>query len=181
MSTDALTAIADAASQQLTRLTEQLYAGQINLVQWSLGTAGTLKDAHLASAALGAGSDSLSLMQLGRTGGTLADEYKHLFDFARGIASGDVSEAQALARIQQYAKASGQDYWREYAQGLEKQAAWAGLPVLTNSPGDGQTECHGHCNCTLRTDDDGIHWDLNAGENCDGCQALAAGGPYRPR
>jgi len=181
MSTDLLDAMAQATTDALTRLTERLYSGQINLVQWSLGVAGELKDAHIANALIGAGSDSLNLPQLVRAGGTLADEYKHLFDFAQGIADGSVSEAQALSRVAQYGKATQQDYWREYAQAQEKLEAWAGLPVLTNSPGDGGTQCHGNCHCTLDSRDDGIHWVIQAGENCEDCLSLAAGGPYRPR
>ena len=181
MSTDTLTAIADATVDALTRLTERLYSGQINLVQWSLGVAGELKDAHIANALIGAGADSMNLGQLARTGGTLADEYRHLFEFAKGIADGSVSEAQALARVAQYGKATQQDYWREYAQAQEKLDAWAGLPVLTQSPGDGGTQCRGNCNCTLGSQEDGIHWKLNPGETCEDCMSLAAGGPYRPR
>jgi len=181
MSTDALTAITEATRAELTKLTERLYSGQINLVQWSLGVAGELKDAHVASALVGAGTDSLSLAQLGRVGVTLADEYRHLFDFAVGIASGDVSEAQALARIGQYGKASQQEFWREYAKAQEKLDAWAALPVLHNYPKDGQTVCRGNCNCQIRPAEDGLWWDLYPGETCEDCEALAADGPYRPR
>jgi hypothetical protein len=181
MSTDILAAITEAARAELKRMTESLYSGQINLVQWSLGVASELKDAHVASALIGTGGDSLSLQQLARVGGTLADEYRHLFDFAIGIARGDVSEAQALARISQYGKASQQEYWREYAKVQEKLDAWAALPVLSQSPGDGSTQCRGNCNCTLSSREDGIHWEINPGENCEDCLALAAGGPYRPR
>jgi hypothetical protein len=181
MSTNILTSIAQAASEQLTALTTKLYSGQINLVQWGIGAAGILKDAHIANAVYGAGTDTLNIGQLGRVGLNLADELRHLFDFARGIASGDVTEAQALARSAQYGKASQQAYWREYAQAQAKLDAWANLPVLTQAPGDGSTRCHGNCNCTLRNDDDGIHWEIHPGENCEDCLGLAAGGPYRPR
>jgi hypothetical protein len=181
MSVEPLATIANATNEVLKALTERLYSGQINLVQWSLGVAGELKDAHVASALVGTGSNSLNLQQLARVGGTLADEYRHLFDFAVGIARGDVSEAQALARISQYGKASQQEYWREYAKAQEKVDAWAALPILSQSPGDGKTRCRGNCNCTLSSKEDGIHWEINPGESCEDCEALAAGGPYRPR
>jgi hypothetical protein len=173
--------LVDAAGDELASLTRALYAGRLNLSQWSTSIAATLKDAHLANSLVAVGgADNLGPANYGRAGGTLADEYRHLYDFAQAIADGDVSEAQALARAQQYARASQQAYWREYAQ-REMRPEWSGLPVLKNAPRDGRTQCHGNCNCQLRTDEDGIHWELFPGESCPDCQALAAGGPYRPR
>lgn len=179
MSDDVLAAMVQTANEELAELTRRLFAGQINITQWAIGTAGTLKDAHLANALQGAGSDVLNLGQLGRVGINLADEMKHLFDFAVGIVRGDVSEAQAMARIEQYGKASEQAYNREWLV-QNRRPEWDDLPRLNQVPRDGKTECHGHCNCTLRKAADGIHWDVNPGENCNGCLSLAAGGPYQP-
>lgn len=171
----------DAAGDELARLTRSLYAGRINITQWSTSVASVLKDAHLSNSMVAVGgSDLLGPANFGRAGGTLADEYRHLYEFAQGIAGGDVSETQALARVNQYAKASQQAYWREYVR-RDVRPEWAGLPELTQYPRDGSQQCHGNCNCQLRTDTDGIHWDLYPGETCPDCQTLAAGGPYRPR
>jgi hypothetical protein len=175
-------ALTDAATQEMQRLTEALYGGRIEISQWSMGVADTLKDLHLSNAMVAVGgSDNLGFTEYGRIGGTLSDEYRHLYDFAQGIANGEVSEAQALARISQYGQASQQSFWKEYILAQEKLEEWADLPVLSQSPGDGSTQCHGNCNCTLDAQDDGIHWELNPGENCDDCLSLAAGGPYRAR
>lgn len=180
MSTDTLTAITNAAAEALQSLTTRLYAGDINIVQWSLGVAGALKDAHVASGLLGAGSDTLGLGQLARVGVNYGDELVHLLGFATDIVQGNVSEAQALARIKQYGGAAQQEYWREKVAATEKQAAWAALPVLRQVPRDGGTQCRGNCNCAISEQEDGLHWELNPGESCEDCLGLAAGGPYRP-
>lgn len=173
--------LVEAANQEMLRLTQLLYTGRLDLDGWSLGVAHTLKDAHLSNAMAAVGSaGEMGPVNYGRVGGALADEYRHLYEFAQGIVNGQVSEAQALARVQQYGKAGQQAFWREYAQ-REMRPEWRNLPVLNNVPRDGKTVCHGNCNCQLRTEADGIHWDLYPGESCDDCRALAAGGPYRPR
>ena len=173
--------LVDAAGDELASLTRALYGGRLNLSQWSMSVASVLKDAHLSNSIVAVGgADNLGPVNYGRSGGTLADEYRHLYDFAQAISDGDVSEAQALARIQQYSRASQQAYWREYVQ-REMRPEWNDLPVLKNTPRDGRTQCHGNCNCQLRADADGIHWELFPGESCDDCLLLATGGPYRPR
>lgn len=165
------------AQAELQALTQRLYSGEIGLEQWEAAAATVIKDAHLANSAAAVGADSMSSVEYGRVGGNLADEYNFLADFADAINSGDISEAQALARINQYGQAAQQSYWSEYGRQAE---TLAGLPSLNQVPGDGGTRCHGNCNCELSNEDDGIHWNLNPGENCDDCVALAAGGPYRP-
>lgn len=177
---DAIKALAQAASDELTGLTRDLYAGQISLPQWMISTASTLKDAHIANGIAGAGgAGNVGLGGYARMGTNLLDEFRYLFNFGVDIAKGDVSEAQALARIQQYGNATEQAYWREFGDKADR-AGWAGLPVLDQVPRDGDTVCRGNCACSLREDDDGLHWELSAVENCPDCEALAAGSPYRP-
>lgn len=151
-------------------LTRQLYSGQLSMEQWQLAVAGELKDAHLAQSmyAVG-GKHNMTQANFGRVGGTLADEYRYLSQFADDIAAGRISEAQALARIRQYGKATQQSYWREYAQSRRgKKVNWTVHPGescsdclemeannphdverLTKYPGSGHTQCRGNCNCTL--------------------------------
>jgi hypothetical protein len=168
---DAVTRHIETASQELAALTRQLYAGQINVAQWQAAGASVLKDAHLSASAAARGISGMGSVEFGRVGGTLADEYRFLNGFAVDIANGSVSEAQALARINQYASASKQAYWREYTQMTARnEVVWwelnpgescgdcmslaAGSPYkpsdLTKFPGSGQTACRGNCNCTLR-------------------------------
>lgn len=168
---DTVTRHIEAASQELAALTRQLYAERITLAQWQAASASVLKDAHLASSAAARGIDGMGSVEFGRVGGTLADEYRFLNGFAVDIANGSVSEAQALARINQYANNTQQAYWREYKLMVARnEVVWwelhagescngckslaAGSPYksgdLKTVPGAGSTECRGGCNCTLR-------------------------------
>lgn len=153
----------------LDRVTRQLYSGSITLEQWQTAVAYELKDAHLAQAlyAIG-GKNNATQANYGRVGGTLADEYRYLANFANDIAAGRVSEAQALARIHQYGNATQQSYWKEYKL-LSELIYWrlgntekhcgicpslaSGSPYKPNElnqvPGDGNTPCRGHCDCSL--------------------------------
>jgi hypothetical protein len=113
------------------------------------------------------GKNNATPANYGRVGGTLADEYRYLNGFAIDIANGGVSEAQALARIQQYGNATQQSYWREYKL-LSEVIYWNLNPAehcadcldlagrspyqpqdLSQVPGDGNTTCRGNCKCTL--------------------------------
>ena len=153
----------------LDNLTSQLYRGQITLGQWQIAVASELKDAHLAQSMFAVGGkQNMSAVEFGRVGGTLADEYRHLSQFADDIAAGRVSAAQAQARIQQYGKAAQQSFWREYSLTRPGLINWvlhpadhcpdcvdlaAGSPytaaTLPTHPGAGETVCRGNCNCTL--------------------------------
>lgn len=167
----------DVAGQELAALTQRLYAGQLNLAQWEAAAAGVLKDAHLSASAAARGIDGMGSVEFGRVGGNLGDEFRWLSRFADDVAAGRVSEAQALARIQQYANASQQAYWSEFGRQAK---VLTGLPRLDQVPCDGKTRCRGNCNCELTSDENGLHWNLRAGESCPDCMALAAGSPYRP-
>lgn len=153
----------------LDNATRQLYAGSITVEQWQTVIAYELKDAHLAQAlyAIG-GKNNATRANYGRVGGTLADEYRYLSNFANDISAGRVSEAQALARIRQYGNATQQSYWREYAGASREQLNWRRTPgesctgcvdleanspytaaTLPTYPGAGATPCRGNCNCVL--------------------------------
>jgi len=161
-----------AAQEELAGLTRNLFAGRINTQEWQIASAGVIKDAHLSLAAFGSGGrDGMGFEEFGRVGGTLNSEYRFLNTFAEDLAAGRLTEAQALARIQQYGNAAGQSYNREFDRrtptGLE---VWwvlnpgescndcvsqaAGSPYapgeLTIFPQSGQTVCRGNCNCELQ-------------------------------
>lgn len=160
-------------------LTSALYSGRITGDQWMAATMQEIKNAHGAFSTLAAGGrDNMTQASWGRVGGNLRVEYGHLRDMAAGIADGSVSEAQALARIRQYNKAGEQAYWNEF-RAQNSGAGDSSLPLLTQSPRDGQTVCHGNCGCHLETQEDGVHWILGLEKNCPDCPELALGGPYR--
>lgn len=177
---DFIRAMSEGAKEELAALTHALYRGDITLPQWETAATSIIKDAHIANGTFGAGGkDVIGSAGYGRIGGNLADEYRFLNNFAEAIKAGEVSEAQAVARIQQYGSASQQAYWREFGDRADR-PAWDGLPALNQVPRDGGTKCKGHCNCEITEHSDGLHWDLKPGESCEDCEALNAGGPYRP-
>jgi len=62
-----------------------------------------LKRQYLQEAALAAGGwDRLTPADFGRVGGKLQAQYRRLAEMTRGIADGEVSEAQALSRTRMY-------------------------------------------------------------------------------
>lgn len=169
-----------AAAETLTGLTEDLYAGLLDIDDWQAAVATVLKDAHLAQAMFARGGRAfMGAQEFGRIGSNLADEFHHLTRFAEGIASGSVSEAQALFRIKMYGNATEQAYLREWAI-QRRRPEWNSLPRLNQVPRDGKTRCRGNCLCTVTEHADGLHWEVNANESCPDCLALAAGGPYQP-
>lgn len=159
----------DATHSMLESLTQRLYAGQLQTSQWQAAVAQELKSAHLAQAMFAAGGRAnMNNAAWGRVGQTLKEQYGFLNRFAQQIAAGQVSEAQALARIQMYGNAATQSYWSEYAERSTGQLEWQlsaaehcagcvsnanGSPytreTLPNYPGDGGTECLSNCKCTL--------------------------------
>ena len=72
-----------------------------------------------------------------------------------------------------------QSYWNEWTDGVATGAQFSHLPLLTNSPGDGQTQCRGNCQCILEYTEQGIYWRLFPAEHYPDCEALADGSPYR--
>lgn len=94
----------------------------------------------------------------------VAAQLKYYDTFA--AQAGEMSDAAVAARAQMYAGAvRGTFYGARY-------------PGLNQYPGDGNTKCLTNCLCSLDEKDDGIHWELSPVENCEDCQAMAAGGPY---
>lgn len=169
----------EASRATLQELTRMRYSGVLSVADWETATAIELKNGHLAQAMFGSGGRAnMDQAAWGRLGGHLRDEYRHLRTFAEQVARGEVTEADALRRIQQYAQAEQQAYWREWGR-VRDNEAWKSLPALNQAPGDGKTRCHGNCRCHLDEREDGIHWVLGVAEHCEDCVALASGGPYR--
>ncbi len=171
----------DAAQDNLQRLTQNMYSGNVTLAQWQSGVALELKDGHLAQSMFAVGGrGNMTQANFGRVGGTLANEYSFLSRFADDIAAGRVSEAQALARVSQYGNATGQSYWREW-QRQQDSIELEGLHRLTRVPQDGSTICRGNCRCFLSVNDNGsVDWVITAAESCATCLDMEGGNPWRP-
>jgi len=160
-------------------MTVNMYAGELAIDAWQNAVFAELKDGHIANAMFANGGADLSPQAIARVEATIAKEAGFLAEFAEGVSNGTVSELQARARATQYSKAMEQSYWNEWQDGIANTAEFDHLPLLTQSPGDGQTQCRGNCACILEATDSGINWLLFPAEHCPDCEALAAGSPYR--
>lgn len=160
-------------------MTVNMYAGDLAVGAWQNALFAELKEGHIANAMFANGGAELSEAALARVEATIAKQAEFLAEFAQGVSDGTVSELQARARTKQYAQAMEQSYWKEWQDGVANTSDLSHLPLLTNSPGDGQTQCLGNCQCILEVTADGINWLLFPAEHCPDCEALAAGGPYR--
>lgn len=161
-------------------LTRDLYAGDMGIAEWQAAVAQQLKNGHLSNAMFAAGGrDSMGAAEFGRVGQTLREQYAYLTNFAQGIANGDISEGQALSRINIYAGSANQSYY-DQLRADNSGVGDADLPILRESPGDGNQQCLGSCRCSIEIRDDGAHWIVhNDSESCPDCIGLGSGGPYR--
>lgn len=160
-------------------MTVQMYAGELEVGLWQNAMFAELKDGHTANAMFANGGAELSPEAIARLETTIAKEAGFLADFAEGVADGSVSELQARARSKQYAQAMEQSYWNEWKADIANTPDLSHLPLLSQTPGDGSTQCRGNCQCVLEFTDQGINWLLFPAEHCPDCEALASGGPYR--
>jgi hypothetical protein len=96
----------------LGKLGEAVARGQITPRQFYEAAQITLKHLHNANAALAVGGwDRMTATEWGRNGGILQSEYRHLAEFTRQIAAGELTEKQIIARAQTYADSGFSRYW----------------------------------------------------------------------
>lgn len=166
-------------STMFNNMTVNMYAGDLAIGSWQNAMFAGLKDGHIGNAMFANGGSELSSAAIARVEATLASEAEYLAKFAKDVSNGTVSELQARARAKQYAQAMEQSYWNEWKADITNTPNLAHLPLLTQSPGDGQTQCLGNCQCILEVTPQGIYWRLFPAKHCDDCEVLAAGSPYR--
>lgn len=160
----------EATIPNLQNLTRELYAGNMTVEQWQITTATELRNARLSQAMLAVGGRAnMTSANNGRVGAQLRRDYGYLNNFAQEVANGQVSEAQALARIAQYGRATQSSYWNEWAR-QQPAINWvlhpaehcgdcielaANSPYTANTlptlPGAGATQCRSNCQCTLES------------------------------
>lgn len=93
-------------------LTERMLAGRITLAQWQERVAGELKDAYQVNMVFGRGGrDLVTYSDWGRMGSRLRLQYRYLNGFAQEIEAGMLSDAQILARVQQYGRSVRTSYF----------------------------------------------------------------------
>jgi len=160
---------------RLARLTLDFASNQMAASQWLTVMKDELRRAHLENAALGRGGwDRLTAVDFGRIGYALRSDYRRLVAFAEQIRLGEVSEAQALNRLNMYLGQARLQYWRAAADRrptrpdmvlLERRvlgiaehcvscvmysrAGWRPAGVLPRPGQPGSSECDGNCRCHI--------------------------------
>jgi hypothetical protein len=93
--------------------TRLLIQGKLDLPQWQINIAQTLKDSHLRMGALGAGGRQNMTAQVnGAVGYQLRKQYEYLDRFASDLAAGKLTPEQALRRSGLYAKSVRKSFHR---------------------------------------------------------------------
>lgn len=91
--------VIDASSQIMRAISQQLRDGDISLAEWQLEMMQQIKTTHLAGGAMQRGGwQQMSQADFGRVGRIVRDEYGHLRDLAKLIASGEQKLDGTLVR-----------------------------------------------------------------------------------
>lgn len=158
--------------ERLQIITRQYFEGDLNIDQWYEQSARTINANITAGRALGVGGfDSLTAQDRTAIEMMTDEELRFLNKFRREIDNGSVSEAQALARVQQYAGSAVVAGERGYQDAI-------GLPLLPAQP-KVRTACHRNCKCRWRIvklDGNGnwdCYWQLSPAEHCQTCLTRA--------
>ena len=166
--------LSDKTAERFGNLARDAVNGVITPADFQEAMTGELRSLYNSTSALGAGGwNQLGPAEWGRNGQILKGEYTHLAGFAQDIADGKLTEAQAAARATLYSGKGYSRFWDEDARrqqdgGMDterwedtglpgecgdcaKLAAKGTVPIGTLGcvPGDGSTECGGHCRCEI--------------------------------
>jgi hypothetical protein len=86
-------------------LTTSLLLGSLSLPEWQTSIAQTLKYSHIRMGLLASGGrNATDSSDYGTIGAELRSQYQYLNKFAIEIEKGELSEAQILSRVNQYAR-----------------------------------------------------------------------------
>lgn len=134
----------DKAKREMVEISRQFQRGEINLTEWQIKMAATIKKINLGSVAIARGGfDKLTVKDLGRAGNAVKAQYQYLNRFAFDIEQG-LSQAKIEARAAMYAEAARGTY-TESDRAVNKEAGY--------------------------TEERRV---LNAAEHCSQCKELAA-------
>jgi hypothetical protein len=156
---------------RLQTMIQPVLDGTVRLDEFQYVMAVELRRIHTQMAALGRGGwDQMRPADWGRVGRRLKDEYEYLMKFTDQIARGELSEAQILARLQQYENGVWSSYWKgkqgaardagfteerrvlQPAEHCEDCISWAsqGWQPLGSLPAPGERSvCGNYCQCLL--------------------------------
>lgn len=109
---DLLDAEISQRERELGRLLTSFMDGELSPAVWLDQMHTVLRRTHLQMAALGAGGwDRLTPADYGRIGGLLGSDYRRMVEFARAVTAGELTTAQAMARLGLYLGNARRSFW----------------------------------------------------------------------
>lgn len=142
----------DGQQRRIETLMTELSEQRIALSYWENSMRSVIKDSHGVAYVLGRGGrNNMTPGDWGRIGRFVREQFTYLNDFARDIAGGQVSQAQAQARANLYVGSAR----AAMARGAAAAAGGLSLPAY---PGDGSTPCLGNCRCWWRLNQTATEW-----------------------
>lgn len=147
---------------RMNSLGQMLADGEINLMQFQVTMRQELRDAHALQIVAAADGDKSKVLANDWLilGSELQEQYRYLENFSHQIADGSVSGGAIANRASMYAGSSKSSYWKHATKGVD-------LPAY---PGDGSSECKGHCGCEWVDNGDGSwSWVRGKTDSCATC------------
>ena len=147
---------------------EDYLRGDISIRRLEINLQNTLKETYIDMYSLGAGGrNNLSQRDWGKIGAMLKKQYGqngYMKGLLEQINSGQITPAQANARLKMYVNSANQALWK----GITRD-----MPELPAYPGDGSTVCLTNCQCTweIVPVEGGFncYWRLGVAEHCEDC------------
>ena len=138
-----------------------------------------IKQTYIDMYMMGAGGrNNMTQADWGSIGGMIRDQHRYLDRLIGQIQRGEISPAQATARLNMYINSANEALWRAIGRGLPQ--------TLPAYPGDGSTVCLTNCQCEweiIETEEGfDCYWRLGAAEHCPDClQRSQTWNPYTIR
>ena len=156
---------------RIKQATGQWGEGKLSVPAWHKTTRQDLKNLYIQNYILGRGGKvQLGPADFGSIGGMLREQYRYLDAFAKELAAGTVTPAQAAMRAEMYARSAKEAHERGKARAWSDadEERWKVNPALENCsdcldfqgqgwqprgtfpmPGAGETRCLTNCGCEL--------------------------------
>lgn len=146
--------------------------GDITIRRLEINIQDTLRKTYTDMYAMGAGGrNGMSHRDWGRIGAMLKEQYgkdSYLQNLIGQVDRGEISPAQASARLNMYVNSANEALWKGYTHDM---------PPLPAYPGDGSTQCLTNCQCSweiVRVEGGwNCYWRLGPAEHCPDCLARA--------
>ncbi len=170
----------ESQKSRLAGLTTVMDAGTINMPTYERQVKDIIRQTYIDLYVMGAGGrNNMTQADWGRIGGILREQYKYLDPFMDQIESGELSQAQIVARLKMYINSASESFWRAVSRDMPFE-----LPAY---PGDGSTSCLTNCQCEwditfIPEVGYDCYWRLGAAEHCEDCiERSTTWNPYRIR